>query len=173
MMGVSLKYGSVYGGVMVALFVLSYLIIGMGPETFDVEEKIGYGIMILTSSVVIMGIRAFRERGNGGRLSFGQGLRVGGGIIAVGGLFFGVYNFILVTWIYPDFYPEYMVYYAEKIRSSGRGAEVIAAELEKLQATPEWMGSALGQSAVMFVTVFAIGFVVAVIGSLALRRRGA
>jgi hypothetical protein len=169
-MGIIAKYGAGYGGVMVALFVLSYLLIGVGPETFDIEEKIGYGTMILTSAAVIMGIRAFRDRRNGGRLSFGQGLRVGAGISAVGGLIFGAYNFILVTWIYPEFYEEYMTYYAEKIRSSGRAAEAIAAELQKLEATPEWMGSALGQGVVMFVTVFAIGFVVAVIGSVALRR---
>ena len=166
----SLRYGLIYGGVMIALFVLSHLLIGMGPETFDVSEAIGYGIMLLTSSTVVLGIRSFRDQRNRGSLSFGEGVKVGSKISAVGGLLFAMYNFILVTWIYPEFYGEYMAFYEDKIRQSGRSLGEIAEELQRLQNYPEWMGSPLGQSLLMFITVLAIGCVFAVVGSAVLRR---
>ncbi len=101
-----------------------------------------------------------------GRLSFGQGFKIGLGISTIGGLAFALYNTVYVLFIDPEFNEKYFAY------SMGlqRGSADFQQQYAEALSGNNFMYSLEGQALLMFLTVFLIGFVVSIAGGLILQK---
>ena len=72
------KYGIISGLLLVGLTWAGELIFGLEPENFEIQEVYGYATMVLGLSVIFFGVRRYRDELEGGTISFGKALKIGG-----------------------------------------------------------------------------------------------
>ena len=163
-----LRYG-LYAGLAMLILSLIHVFILMPPNiTWETAEVVGYLTMVLSMIFVFLGIRHFRDRVNGGILTFGQGLKVGLLIVLIPAICFGLFN-VLYTAAKPEWKNEYYSYHEQKMRET-TPPEQINAELEKLSKSRELFDNPMMEFLFMAGTVLVIGLIVTIISSLALRR---
>ena len=155
---------------MVLILVTTFLIF-RGNERWELQEVVGYTTIILSLLFVYFGIRHWRDNYNSGQLSFGQGLKLGTLITMFPSVAFGLFSWLEMSVLDPEFSNRYYAHYVQKIKASTPPGE-LQAGLEKLEAEKEMFASPLAQFGFMFLTVFFIGIIITVISSLILQRKG-
>ncbi len=154
-----------------ALILLFLFNIGVGKKlSFETQEVIGYAGIILSLIFVYFGIRQFRDRVNGGTLSFGQGIKVGFLIVLIPALLFGVFDVAYSTIIYPEFYDEYCSAQLAKLQQSLPAAEYEVKAKQIKEQMELFRNNPLFQFIVMALTVIIVGFIITVISTLILRK---
>ena len=157
---VAIKWGTIAGLLMVGVPLLTYLLIGGGPETFEVGEVIGYATIILSLLLIFMAINEFRRLQPDQRVGFAQGLAIGLLISAIAGSLFGVYNWVYVEFLQPDFLDQYYNHAIEQLRQSGQTEADIQRQIESFEREKALFMNPAIQFLLMFLTVFVIGLVV-------------
>lgn len=162
-----IKYGSIASLIVVGAPVIFMVIVGMGPESFDLGAIVGYTSMIVAMALVYFAMRHFRDNQNEGTMSFFQGMQIGLLISAMGGVAWGIYNLVFVKFIMPDFYEQY---YAHQSGQTIGTPEFQQGFTQMMDQMGFWYTD-FGGTLLMFLTVFLIGFVISLISSLILQRR--
>lgn len=162
------RYGMYATLVIVGLGMFGFFVINkmMG---YSLQEIYGYLTMLLSMIFVFLGIRHYRDEVNNGRLTFGQGLKIGVLIVLIPSVFFGLFDMLYTQVINPGWANEYYTQYLQKIKAS-TPPDKLDAVLKKVAAEKEFFNNPVMLFLVMTFTVFIIGFIVTIISSLALRR---
>jgi hypothetical protein len=154
---------------------LTILIVGwtafftLGNASLTIQEMAGYLSMLLAMIFVFLGIRHFRDRVNGGSLTFGQGLKIGVLIVLIPAVAFGLFDILYTEVINPGWKDEYYSNYIDNLKKSVP-ADKLDAAIKKAENEKEMFSNPVFQFLLMGGTVFIIGFIVTIISSLALRR---
>jgi len=164
-----IRFGLLYGVVLVISFYLSHLILGTSPDNFTKAEIVGYSVMLISSLAVVMGIKEYKQKRAPAPLGFMDALGVGLGISLIAANIFALYNWLYLEFINPTFTATYVQYTEQQIRSSGLEPVVVEQQLEELAHYADLMSNNLTQSMVMFATVFIIGLLFSLVSALALR----
>ena len=133
------------------------------------QEVAGYLTILLAMIFIFFGIRHFRDRVNGGYLSFGQGLKIGVLIVIIPAVAFGLFDILYTEVLNPTWKEEYYTKYIDGLKKSV-AADKLDAAIKKAEKEKEMFSNPLFQFLLMGGTVFIIGFIVAIISSLTLRR---
>ena len=144
-----------------------FLLKNMGQ---GLQEVSGYLTMLLAMIFIFFGIRHFRDRVNGGYLSFGQGLKIGVLIVIIPAVAFGLFDILYTEVLNPTWKEEYYTKYIDGLKKSV-AADKLDAAIKKAEKEKEMFSNPLFQFLLMGGTVFILGFIVAIISSLTLRRR--
>jgi hypothetical protein len=164
-----LRFGFYGVAVMVGISLVLFFIFKDNYK-WDIQEVFGYATIILSLLFVYFGIRHWRDNFNNGRLSFGQGLKLGILITLFPSLAFGLFTLLEMLVLDPEFGNKYYAHVTQKIKASTPPDQLQAA-LQQLELEKEMFSSPFIQFAVMFLTVFLIGIVITVISSLILQRK--
>lgn len=164
-----LKYGSAAFLSMLILFGLG-LLVGQQLD-YSTQEIVGYLTMILSLSLVYFAIRHFRDRENGGRLTFSRGMAIGVIISACAGVGIAIADAFYTTVINPNFVTEFTDRELSRLKAELPAEEYDAAAAALMEQI-DMMGSPLALAVLMFVTVLLLGVMVSLISSLVLRTSG-
>ena len=93
-----LNYGLYYGLVSVILSLIMYAL-GMHLEQNIVQMLLGFAIMI---TFIVLASKKFKTD-NGGFMSWGQGVKIGMGIILIGIIISALYTYLFTSFIEPEF----------------------------------------------------------------------
>ncbi|WP_179957770.1 DUF4199 domain-containing protein [Exilibacterium tricleocarpae] len=157
---IAIKWGLIAGLVMVGVPLITYLLIGGGPETFAIGEIIGYATIILSLLLIFIAINEFRRLQPDQKVGFGRGLAIGLLISAIAGSLFGIYNWVYVEFLHPEFMDQYYDYYIEQVQQSGKPAAEIEQQIASFEQQKALFMNPVTQFLLMFLTVFVIGAVV-------------
>jgi len=162
------RYGLFAG---LAILILSgfHFFVLMPKISWETAEVAGYLSMILSMIFVYMGIRYYRDHVNNGFLGFTEGLKLGALIVLIPTVLFAVFDLLYTEVLNPSWGDEYFEYYVTKIRTS-TPPDQVDEKLQALQKNKEIFSNPLIHFSLMAVTVFAIGMIVTIISTLALRR---
>jgi len=168
-----LVYGAVSGGILTALFLLSHLLFmkNFSADMWETGEIIGYSSMLIALTAIFFGVKAYRDKVLGGKITFGRAFTLGIGISAVAAIIFGIYVYFLYTAIAPDLSGKMIEIYREKIKTSGQTQEVIAKQIEEFDKESAMWNNPYLQSFVMLMTVFMIGVVISLITAFILKKK--
>lgn len=158
-----LNYGLIYGGIIIFINLIIYAL-GM---TFD---TIGGVINMIALAVCIIGlptlaIKKFKKE-NYGFLAWGQALKIGVGIVALGALISILYTHIFTGVIEPDFYNQLNEFQTGKFLDAGLTEEQIEAQLA-MQS--KFQGTIIGDALGLLFYVF-LGFVTSAIGGAIMKK---
>jgi len=165
---ITLRYGT-YGAIIMVAVLLPEIFIFKNNHHWELQEVIGYATIVASLLFVYFGIRRWRDKENGGKLSFWRGIGLGSLISLLPSLAFGLLSVLEIRFLDPQFNDEYYGYYIEKVKQS-TPPEQLQAELKSINDTREMFSSPWAQFFVMFITVFIIGFIITIISTLILRR---
>ncbi|MBE2228189.1 MAG: DUF4199 domain-containing protein [Ignavibacteria bacterium] len=168
-----LFYGLIAGGVLTVLFLLSHMLFmkNFSAEMWETGEIIGYSSMLIALTAIFFGVKTYRDKVLGGKITFGRAFTLGIGISAVAAFIFGVYVYILYTAIAPDLSGKMIEIYREKIKTSGQTQEVISRQLEEFDKESALWNNPYLQSFVMLLTVFMIGVVISLVTAVILKKK--
>ncbi|OEK01855.1 hypothetical protein BFP97_10160 [Roseivirga sp. 4D4] len=154
--------------ILLGIPLLFSLVYGNGPESFSAGEIVGYSSIIVAMALIFFAVKNHRDKINEGVIGFGEAMKIGLSLSTIGGLAWGLYNFVFVTWIMPDFNEQYVAY-AEGLEV---GTPAFEAKYEALMSgSGSFMYTPIGGTIVMFMTVFLIGLVISVISALVLQSK--
>jgi hypothetical protein len=153
-----LNYGLYYG----LLVIVANLIVYAMGMTFSTTGGI-ISILAIAIAIIgfpIMGISKFKKS-TGGYLTWGQGLKVGVGIVTIGALISIIYSHIFTGFIEPEFYTQLEEFTRGQLMDAGLTSEQIEKQLE---TQSKFQGTITGDAIGLLFYIF-IGFVVSAIVS--------
>jgi len=116
-----LRYGLI-AGIVVSIFMLStvnYLSHCEGNVDYDTSMLIGYASMLISFSLVFVGIRNYRNKYNEGVISFGKAFKIGLMIVLIASTVYVVAWLIDYFYFVPDFMEKYATQTIEELKTSG------------------------------------------------------
>lgn len=158
-----LNYGLVYGG----LIVLTNLIIYALGMTFDTVGGV-INMVVLAACIIVLPILAIKrfKKENNNLLSWGQALKIGVGLVAVGALISIIYSHIFTGIIEPDFYNQLNEFQTQQFLDAGLTDEQIESQLA-MQS--KFQGTIIGDALGLLFYVF-LGFVVSAIAGAVMKK---
>jgi hypothetical protein len=134
----------------------------------DLGEALGYATMVVAMSMIFIGIKRYRDRELNGYISFGQAFGMGTYIAVIGSFIYGLFEGIFYEM--SDFKEIYMEFYVDKIKNSGQSQELVQQQLNEMQQQFAMWDSPFMMGILMFLTVFLIGLVIALISAAILKK---
>ena len=160
---VILNYGLILAGISILLHVALY---AMGKH-LEQDWKTTVLSIALTTVVLVLGIKKFKESNNG-FLTLGEGLKVGIGIALVSTVIYIIYTMLFMNVIAPETMDQSLEIAREKLLENPNMSEDqidAALEMQKKFSSPGIL------AAVMLVFSLFISFVISLIASLVMQKK--
>lgn len=151
------RYGLIASVIVVSLSLVGWTLMGSVFD-YSTAEAFGYLTMLVSLSFVFFGVKAYRDHELGGTLSFGRALSVGTLIALIPSAAFFLYT-VCFFFFAGD---KFMEFFKEQASPE---------QMEQFQANLSLFMNPLFQGLIMFLTVFFIGFFIAVLSALILQRK--
>mgnify|MGYP003575752890 CR=1 FL=1 len=165
-----LIYGLISGLVVAALMAVN---LGIVTKTgnFDNGLLIGYASMIIAFSLVFVGIKNFRDKYNGGVISFGKAFKVGFFITLIASTIYVIVWLLEEHFFFPDFMEKYTTYEINKLQASGVSATKLASKTKELEQAKEMYNNPAIKILMTYAEILPVGLIVTLISSLILKRK--
>lgn len=159
-------YGLISGLVIIAGIIGTIVFSGDQPHG---NVYLGYLIMLLGMAAVFMGVKAHRDRNNGGVIRFWPALGTGLLIAGVASLaYVAIWEVYLALTDY-SFMPEYTAAILERERAAGVSGEAYRALQAQMQTYVEQYRSPLYRLPMTFVEIAPVGLLVSIVSAVLLR----
>lgn len=161
-----LIYGSIAGAIAIAVITASIAVESLNHLQ---SQWFGYLVMLVALSLILIGVKRYRDVECGGVVGFGRAFAVGLGIaVAAGIVYVAGWEAYLAT---TD--GNFMVEYAENaiadLRASGASAEQIAAAEAQMNQAIAWYENPAMRMLITFTEIFPVGLLMALVAALLLR----
>lgn len=168
----ALVFGLISGAIITGWMLYSTNQCYTNPESFQSNDILGYAGMLLTFSLIFVGIKSYRDRHNGGMITFGQALKMGIYISLIAStMYVGVwlieYYVFMPDWL--DSYRTHVLYMASLDGASQVELDQKAAEMDQFR---ELYRNPLFVVLISYAEVLPIGIVISLISAAILRRKG-
>ncbi|MCB0689758.1 MAG: DUF4199 domain-containing protein [Saprospiraceae bacterium] len=165
--------GSIAGAILVFMLALSLIFMNgdLRAEAMQYGEIVGYATMIISLSLIYVGIRKFRDDHLDGQISFLEGFKIGILITLVASIIYVVGWMILSDWLAPDFLERYSEFTLNQMRHNGSSTQEIAEAKAMTDKYIELYKNPLLKAGMTFMEVFPVGLIITLISSLILKRK--
>ena len=133
----------------------------------------GYSAMIISFSMIFVGIKSFRDKHNGGTINFGKAFKIGLFISLIASTIYVIGWLINYYLFIPDFMDKYAAAMISKAKSSGISADKLAKKTADMAQMKEWYKNPLFVILMTYVEILPVAVVVTLISSLILKRKAA
>ena len=163
-------YGLISG---VAIAVWTVISIGYcySSGSFEGSMVLGYGAMLLAFSLIFVAVKNYRDKYNGGVISFGSAFKMGLYIALITSTIYVLAWMVDYYVFIPDFMDKYTAHIISKAQSTGAGAAEIAAKTEEINKWKEMYKTPIGVALATYMEILPVGLTVAVITALILKRK--
>jgi hypothetical protein len=166
----SLLYGLLAGAILATTMTISMIIYNNNPE-IEHSAVVGYTSMVVAFSLMFVAIKNYRDKVNGGSISFGKALKIGVLIALIGGTFYVVTWLIFYYGFIPDFVDRYIAIYLQQLADGGASAAELAAQSKEMAEFKEMYKNPVFVVLMTYVEVLPVGLIVALLSAVVLRRK--
>jgi len=166
-----MKYALIYGGIAgaIAVSIISAMI-GMDLTSHDETAMlVTYLVMLIALSLIFAGVKRYRDVECGGTIRFGRAFLLGLGMAAMAGLVYAIGWEVFVAASGYDFMAEYSASIIEGMRADGATAAAIEAKAAEMRDFAESYNNPLFRIPMVFVEIFPVGLLVALVSAGLLR----
>ncbi len=166
-------YGSIAGIVVSILMLITtnYISHCEGTIDYDTSMLIGYASMLIALSLVFVGIRNYRNKYNGGLLSFGKAFKIGLFMVLIASTIYVVAWLIAYFFFMPDFMDRYAAQMLDKLKASGANQMEIDKQTKEMADLIKMYKNPFFNAMMTYVEILPVGLVVTLISSLILKRK--
>jgi len=168
-----LIYGLIAGIVVSTLMLISVNSLGHGEGNFNYTRSlvIGYASMLIAFSLVFVGIRNYRDKYNGGVISFGKAFKIGIMIVLIASTIYVIAWLIDSYFFMPDFAENYAAHTIEKLKSSGASQIEIDKQTKEMTGFVSMYKNPFYVSMMTYLEILPVGLLVTLISSFILKRK--
>lgn len=134
---------------------------------------LGYAAMLLSFSLVFVGIKNYRDKYANGSISFGKAFKIGLYITLVASTVYVIVWLIDYYLFIPDFMDKYTAHLLREFQSEGPTAAELEAKVTELAGYKDMYKSPLMVILWTYIEILPVGLVVSLISALILRKPGA
>lgn len=160
-------------GAAVSTFMVCSMALCYQKESFDGNMVLGYAAMLLSFSMVFVGIKNYRDKYNNGSVSFGKAFKIGLYITLVASTVYVVVWLIDYYLFIPDFMDKYTAHLLKQFQAEGPTAAELDAKVVELAGYKEMYRSPLMVILWTYAEILPVGLVVTLISALILKKPGA
>jgi len=155
------------------LFSVNYISHVDGKVDYNTSLLIGYASMLIAFSLVYIGIRNYRDKYNGGVISFGKAFKIGAMIVLIASTIYVVAWLIDYFFFIPDFMEKFSAQELDKLKSSGASQIEIDKETKEMANFTNMYKNPFFNAMMTYVEILPVGLIVTLISSLILKRKTA
>jgi hypothetical protein len=170
-----LVYGIISGvlAAVLMLFSFNYLSYCEGNVDYNTSMLIGYASMLVALSLVFIGIRNYRDKYNGGVISFGKAFKTGILIALIASTIYVAAWLVDYYFFIPDFFDKYSAHMTGELKASGASQAKIDEQTKEMVRTADMLKNPAFNAMMAYMEVLPVGLVVTLISSLVLKRKTA
>jgi hypothetical protein len=168
---VILTYGLIAGAIVSAFMFITMPLWESGVINFDNGEAIGYTTMVISLSMIFFGIKSCRDNYFQGRITFGQGVKIGLLITLIAAVMYALTWEICVNTIATDFAQNMSDHYVQELKNSGKDRAEIDAGIAQMDKLKEWYKNPILRFAMTLFEIVPVGVVITLVSAFLLRRR--
>ena len=165
-------YGLISGLIVSALMAVNVSMCSNSGK-FESSIWLGYASMLIAFSLIFVGIKNYRDKYNGGVISFGKAFKVGFFITLMASAIYVIVWIIEEHFFFPDFMEKYMAHELNKLQSSGISAAELAGKTKELEEATEMYKKPVLKILMTFAEILPVGLIVTLISSFILKRKTA
>ncbi|MEO6287956.1 MAG: DUF4199 domain-containing protein [Dyadobacter sp.] len=160
-------------GVIVSTFMVSSIAVCYNKESFEGNMLLGYASMLLAFSLVFVGIKNYRDKHNGGFVTFGKAFTIGLYISLIASTVY------VIVWLFdyylfiPDFMEKFTASTIKKLQEDGVSGAELESQIAEMGTYKELYKNPFGVVLLTYVEILPVGLVVSLISALILKRNGA
>jgi hypothetical protein len=169
----------IYGliaGLVVSISMLStvnYLSHCEGNVDYDTSLLLGYASMLIAFSLVFVGILNYRNKFNGGVISFGKAFKIGIMIVLIASTIYVAAWLIDYFYFIPDFAEKYAAHMLDELKASGASQVEIDKRTKEMATFAAMYKNPFYNAMMTYAEILPVGLVVTLISSLILKRKTA
>jgi len=165
-----LVYGLISGLIISALMAV---IVSRCINSGDYEGSmlIGYASMLIAFSMIFVGVKNYRDKYNGGVISFGKAFKLGFFITLIASTIYVIVWLIEEQLFFPDFMEKYTAHEMSRLQSSGISAAKLASETKELEQAKEMYKNPALRILMTYAEILPVGLLVSLVCSLILKRK--
>jgi hypothetical protein len=166
-------YGLIAGIIVsiLMLFSINYISHVDGKVDYNTSLLIGYASMLIAFSLVYVGIRNYRDKYNGGVISFGKAFKIGITIVLIASTIYVVAWLIDYFFFIPDFMEKFSAQELDELKASGASQIEIDKETIKMANMVKMFKNPLFNAMMTYAEILPVGLIVTLISSLILKRK--
>jgi hypothetical protein len=153
------------------LFTTNYYSHCEGKVDYNTSMLIGYASMLIAFSLVFVGIRNYRDKFNGGEISFGKAFKTGILIVVIASTVYVVACLIYYFFFIPDFMEKYSAHMIDELKAGGAGQAEIDRQIKEMENFGRMYKNPFFNAMMTYMEILPVGLVVTLISSLILKRR--
>lgn len=138
---------------------------------FEGSMVLGYAAMLLAFSFVFVGIKNFRDKYNGGVISFGKAFRVGLYITLIASTMYVVVWLIDYYFFVPDFMEKYSAHMLKELGKKNLPAEELSKKTAEIMKMKEMYRNPFFVIIYTYLEILPLGLLLTLIAALVLKRR--
>jgi ethanolamine transporter EutH len=137
----------------------------------DKGELLGYTTMAISFLMVFFGIRSYRDKMNGGFITFGKAFKIGSLIALMSCIVYVVTWLVLYYNFMPDFADKYAAHIIDGLKASHASQQEIDSKMKEMASFREMYKNPLYNSAITFTEVAPVAIVMTLISALILKKK--
>ena len=155
------------------LFTVNYFSHCEGNVDLNTSMLIGYASMLVAFSLVFVGIRNYRDKFNGGIISFGKAFKTGMMIVLIASTFYVIAWLIDYFFFIPDFIEKYSAHMLEELKASGASQSELDEQAKEMASFSKMYKNPFFNAMMTYVEILPVGLIVTIISSFILKRKTA
>lgn len=159
------------GGLIVAAMLVITTGIYHASGNFEGGMLIGYASMLIAFSLIFVGIKNYRDKYNGGIISFGKAFRIGLYITLIASSIYVITWLIDYYFFIPDFNEKYTEQMIGKLKAGGASEAEIATKTKELVSFSALYKNPLFNALMTYMEILPVGLLVTLISSLILKQK--
>lgn len=163
-------YGLVSGLIIIAGIIGTLIL--PGASTASHSEYLGYLIMLVALSAILIGVKQYRDRQGGGVIRFGKAFLIGLGIAAVASVVYVVVWEIYLAVTDYSFMTQYIDATLAAKRAAGVTGEAFQAAVAETEQMRAIYANPFLRLGMTFIEIFPVGLLVALVSAALLRFPG-
>lgn len=144
-----------------------------GNVDFGTSMVIGYASMLIAFSLVFVGIKNYRDKYNGGVISFGKAFKTGMLIVLIASTMYVIAWLVDYFYFIPDFAEKYAAHMLNELKASGASQEEIAKQTQEMADFSRMYKNPFFNAMMTYVEILPVGLIVTLISSFILKRKTA
>lgn len=159
------------GGLILGIVLLVSVGLCYNKDDFSGNMVLGYASMVLAFSLIFVGVKNYRDKYNGGIISFGKAFKIGLFISLITSTIY------VVVWLFdyylfiPDFMDKYAAHVLRECKATGATAAELQEKTAEMAQYKEMYKSPVGVILFTYLEVLPIGLLVSLISALILKKK--
>lgn len=170
-----LIYGFIAGIIVsiLMLFTTNYMSHCEGSVDYNTSMLIGYASMLIAFSLVFVGIRNYRDKYNGGTISFGKAFKTGLLMVLIASTVYVIAWQIDFFFFIPDFMEKLSAHMLEELKAGAAGQAEIDKQVKEMSDFAVMYKNPFWNALFTYMEILPVGLAVTLISALILKRKPA